>query len=209
MSNLVRSLSESDQTPLSEPPPNFIPWDLVDRSRYEVIHPEKAMDLLGMSSRTAHRKINSGELLYTTEKGAKRVLVERQSVLTDKKEERSDSPPVVTKPTSVLTDNMSDKTPILSERILELSEQILQLSERLSEKDRLLQEKDQLLLKKDGVNEALNNQLMAANTALQKRNLPDVIDPRQKEIEELKALLAVQAKALEDLTKRKPWWRFW
>lgn len=58
-------------------PGKYIPYKNIDRAIYEVIHPENAMTRLGMSARTAYRKIDSGEIEYTLEKGSKRILVRK------------------------------------------------------------------------------------------------------------------------------------
>jgi hypothetical protein len=206
MSELFGTKPDREATPDPNTLENYIPLELVDREKYEVLHPEEATRMLGMVSRTIYKKITQGELLFTTEKGAKRVLVEkavthpadRSEPIPDRSERSEKRPEIDPNPASMdPTRHRSD-----SEHLSDLVGRVLTLSERLADKDQMIQERDQTIL-------TLNNQLQNAHTALQKRNLPEVLDPRQKEIEELKSRLDTQTKLIESMLQRKPWWKFW
>jgi|GEM_PF-6555320 len=83
MSEFDRQGSETDPTYDRSQPGKYIPYENIDRAVYEVIHPENAMARLGMSARTAYRKIDSGEIEYTLEKGSKRILVRKDQTSTE------------------------------------------------------------------------------------------------------------------------------
>lgn len=83
MTEVDRQGSDLDLTYDTSQPGKYIPLDKVDRAKYDVIHPENAMSKLKMSARTAYRKIDSGELEYTLDKGSKRILVRKDQSLSD------------------------------------------------------------------------------------------------------------------------------
>lgn len=77
MSEYDRHGSDLDPTYDRSQPGKYIPLENVDKGIYDIIHPENAMIKLGMSARTAYRKIDSGDIEYTLDKGSKRILVRR------------------------------------------------------------------------------------------------------------------------------------
>ena len=72
-----RQGSDPDPTLPSDNVGNFIPYNEIDKSTHDIIHPENAQAILGMTARTAYRKMDSGELEYTTDRGAKRIVVKK------------------------------------------------------------------------------------------------------------------------------------
>lgn len=144
MSEIDRHGSEMDPTYDRSQPGKYVPYENIDRAVYEVIHPENAMARLGMSARTAYRKIDSGEIEYTLEKGSKRILVRKDQTSSENNasnvgqltvigQNRSDKMtdiqnmgPMVGK----LIDNLPDFKEMLAEReedIRALNEEIRQL----------------------------------------------------------------------------------
>jgi hypothetical protein len=195
MTELIRTEREPDQIQDQNTHRNYILFEKIDRAKFEVLHPEGATQILGMVSRTIYKKIKEGELLYTLEKGVKRVVIPKDQIVNKERSEQALRESEMIPNEKAHDRNQTDRTSDLVDRVLNLSEQLL-------EKDRLIHERDQTI-------STLNNQLQNAHTALQKRNLPEPLDPREKEVETLKALLNEIYQAQQTLRPHKPWWKFW
>lgn len=113
-----------DQTKMSDHPGDYIPIESVDRSLYDIVHPENALTRLNMTARTAYRKMDSGDLTYTIEQGSKRVVV-RKSQTKDRNNDSQMSESVsqssdVASSFERLLDKMPDLQSLLSDRDAEL-----------------------------------------------------------------------------------------
>lgn len=196
MSRIVGHDDGSDLSSDRQAPVNYIPYENIDKSQYDIIHPENAMSSLGMSARTAYRKIDAGEMHYTLDKGSKRLVIKKSDKVSDQPKSMSDQPITLSETRQAISDISSD----FADRLLSLTESNQKLTDRIlslsEEKDKIINERDQSI-------QILNNQLQAAQSALQKRNLPEVIDPKQKEIDAL-------YRELEEARKQqRPFWKFW
>jgi chromosome segregation ATPase len=83
MSDIDRQMTGNgltgDQTPIGL----FTAYEDVDKSKYELIHPDLAMVHFKMTPRTAYRHMDSGKLPYTIDKEGKKILRERSLTLSD------------------------------------------------------------------------------------------------------------------------------
>lgn len=131
MTEVDRQESDLDLTYDTSQPGRYIPFDKVDRSKYDIIHPENAMSKLKMSARTAYRKIDSGELEYTLDKGSKRILVIKDQSLSDLNHSNVSH---ISSREQLRSDNMSD-TLSLSPVIEKLLENLPVYKEQLTEKE--------------------------------------------------------------------------
>lgn len=189
---LIGSNSEGDRTADPNRQSNYIPFDAVDRNEYEVMHPEEAAKHLGMVSRTIYKKMGMGEILYTTEKNSKRVLVKKSLIRTA---QSSDPVQNVLPIASESSERRSDK----SDRLPELIDRVLTLSEQMAEQNKLIHERDQTI-------STLNRQLESAHNAIAKRNLPAVIDPTESRLAELEKRLKEVEEENQALKSKKKWW---
>lgn len=131
MTEVDRQESDLDLTYDTSQPGKYIPFDKVDRAKYDIIHPENAMSKLKMSARTAYRKIDSGELEYTLDKGSKRILVRKDQSLSDLNHFNVSH---ISGKEQMRSDNLSD-TPFLSPVIEKLLENLPDYKEKLAEKE--------------------------------------------------------------------------
>lgn len=186
----------SDQDLKKDPTllPNYVPFEKVDQSEYDILHPETAGPRMGCVSRIVYTRIDKGEVLFTLDNKKKRVLLKKPPILQ----------PVHSEVNQIKFDQFSmesENAPTRSDKTSELVDRVLSLSEIVIEKDRIIQNKDETI-------QILNNQLQNAHTAIARRNLPAHIpfDPRDKKIEELMEKLS----SMENLlNQKKPFWKFW
>jgi hypothetical protein len=108
MAEVDRQLSDRDQTSSATHPGRYIPLENVDRSQYDIIHPGHALARLQMTERTAYRRIDSGELEYTLERGAKRLVVKKDQTLSDPPDRQLS----VIRPTTPDTTSDDDRPPV-------------------------------------------------------------------------------------------------
>lgn len=217
MSEFDRQGSETDPTYDRSQPGKYIAYENIDRAVYEVIHPENAMARLGMSARTAYRKIDSGEIEYTLEKGSKRILVRKDltssefsasnvsqlTVIGQNRSDRLTDMPNMGPMVGKLIENLPDFKEMLAEReedIRNLNEEARQLrvdvdslkTRHREEIETVRQEcqtkLDELRAEKDEIISQLRINLDELKTK-QQEELQAVRLACQKEIDQLKANL--------------------
>lgn len=168
-----------------------------DYSKYDLLKPAEAALREGCTEKTIYNRVKQG--LYKTDQreDGLYVWVKRVSERLQKPHKLTETVSEITENSFQVTERPSEITEDFQKRLLEITEEFVALSKTVTKLTETVSERDQIITTQ-------NNQLQAAHNALQKRNLPEVIDPRQKEIEELKARLAQM-----ESKPKKPFWKFW
>lgn len=145
MSEVDRQGSDPDLTFDDSQPGKYVPYEKIDRAKYDIIHPENAMSRLKMTARTAYRQIDKGELAYTLERGSKRIVVRKDNPMSDPSvgnvSQYSDAD-------RRLTEKVSDRS-VMSPTVEAILEKIPDYQRMLVERDEeireLRQERDDLI----------------------------------------------------------------
>jgi hypothetical protein len=156
----------------------------LDPSIYELVSPAEAARRLGTTEKTIYNRFNSGVLKGRRDEKRTYIWVRKDSVEIPVRSENLDYHFAPTEH----KENISEVSTVNHVEIQNLVKELLTLTKTVSERDATIT--------------TLNHQLQNAQTALQKRALPMEIDPREKELIELRdQIKQMQAKM------NAPWWK--